>query len=93
MYAAIGTVQVPRQAVTNVAVQLQGTILGQHTHGINAGIDTVGKGEVNDAILAAERNGGLGHVTGQSVQSAALSASQQHSHNFFFHAVSPLVCF
>ena len=42
----------------------------------NAGIDTVGKGEVNNTVFTAEGNGGLGHVTGQSVQTTALSAGK-----------------
>ena len=89
--AAVGPVQIPGLAGADIAVQLQRAVLGQHTHGINAGVDTVGKGKIDDTVLPAEGDGGLGHMAGQSVEAAALSARQQHGHNFFFHCPSPLM--
>ena len=87
MDAAVGPVQVPGLPVANVAVQLQGAVLGQDTHGINAGVDTVGQGKINDAVLASKGDGGFGHMAGQGVEAAALSSGQQHGHDFFLHAV------
>ena len=88
MDAAVGAVQVPGLAVAQVAVQLQGTVLGQDAHSVDAGVDAVGQGKINDAVLSAEGDGGLRHVAGQGVEAAALSAGQQHGHNFFFHTVT-----
>ena len=87
MYAAVRPVQVPGLPVADVAVQLQGTVLGQDTDGINAGVDTVGQGKINDAVLAPKGDGRFGYMAGQSVEAAALAAGQQHGHNFFLHAV------
>ena len=52
MYAAIGAVQVPGLARADVAVQLQRTVLGQNANCVDAGVDTVGQGKVDDAVLA-----------------------------------------
>ena len=57
--AAVGPVQIPGLAGADIAVQLQRAVLGQHTHGINAGVDTVTQGEVDDAVLAPEGDGGF----------------------------------
>ena len=85
VHAAVGPVQIPGLAGADVAVQLQGAVLGEHAHGVDAGVDAVGQGKVNDAVLPAEWDGGLGHLAGEGVEPAALSARQQHGHNFFFH--------
>ena len=77
-HAAVGQVQIPRSAGADVAVQLQGHILGQHAHGINTAVGAVGQREVDDAVLAAIGNGRLGNLLGQDAQTAALAASQQH---------------
>ena len=53
-----------------------------------AGVDEVGQGEINDAVLTAERNGGFRHLAGQDIQAAALSAGQKHGDAFFLHGVS-----
>ena len=41
--------------------------------------------KVDDAEFSAKGNGGLGHITGQHLQSAALAAGQQHGDTLFFH--------
>ena len=76
--AAVGLVQAPGLAVADVLVQLQGLILGQNAHGIDAGVDTVTQGEVDDAVLTAKGNGRLGGFLRQNLQSAALTTGQQH---------------
>ena len=92
--AAGAAVQVPRLAAADVAVQFQRAILGQNADRVNAGVGAVGQGEVDDAVLAAEGYGGLGHVSGEDVQSAALTTGQQHGDTFFFHCFSSsFACF
>ena len=82
--AGLGLVQAPGLAVADVLVQLQRLILGQNTDGVDAGIDTVGQGEVNDTVLAAEGNRRLGGLPGQDMQAAALATGQQHCDYAFF---------
>ena len=91
MYAAIGAVQVPGLARADVAVQLQRTVLGQNAHCVDAGVDTVGQGKVDDAVLAAEGDRGLCYMAGQGVKPAALPSGQQHCHNFFLHLIHHLL--
>ena len=85
MHAAVHAVKLPRLAAADVAVQLQRAVLGEHAHGVYAGVCTVGEGEINDAELPPERDGGLGHVSGEHIEAAALTAGQQHGNAFFFH--------
>ena len=92
VHAAVGAVQVPGLAGADVAVQLQGTVLGQHANGINTGIDAVRQGKIDDAVLAAKRDGRLGHMAGKGIETTALTASQKHGHYFFFHTLIHLCC-
>ena len=91
---AVGLVQTPGLAVADVFVQLQRLILGEDSHGVNAGVDTVGQGEINDAVFAAKGDGRLGSVLGQNLQTAALAACQKHGNTTFFlevHRKAPLL--
>ena len=85
MYAAVHAVQLPGLAAADVAVQLQRAVLGQHAHGIDAGIGAVGQGKVDDTKLSSKGDGGLGHVPGEHIEPAALTPGQQHGDTFFFH--------
>ncbi|CDE05090.1 putative uncharacterized protein [Anaerotruncus sp. CAG:390] len=58
--AAEGAVKIPRQTVADIIVEKERLILRENTHGINAGVDAVGKSKVDDTVFSAERNGGLG---------------------------------
>ena len=49
-------------------VEQQRLVLRQDTDCVDAGIDAVGEREINDAVLAAERNGGLCQLFGEGVQ-------------------------
>jgi len=77
--AAVGLVQAPGLAVADVFIQLQRLILGQNAHGIDAGVDAVTQGEINNAVFAAKGNSGLGSLFSEDLQSASLTAGQQHS--------------
>ena len=83
-HAAVVQVQIPRSARTDVGVELQRTILREHTHGINGAVGAVGQGEIDDAILAAKGHSGLGHVLGQHAQTAALTTGQKHGNALLF---------
>ena len=77
-------VQVPGLPVADVVIQLQGLVLGEHTHRLDAGVYAVGKGKIDDAVFPTERHRGLGEVPRQHAQTAALAAGKQHGHNLLF---------
>ena len=67
MYAAVQTVQIPGLAGADIAVELQGLVLGQDAYSVDTGVGAVGQGEVDDAVFSAEGNGGLGYVAGEHI--------------------------
>ena len=79
MDAAVGPVQVPGLAVADVGIQLQRPVLGEHPNRVDTGVDAVGQGKVDDAILSSKGDRGFCHVAGEGVETAALSARQQLS--------------
>ena len=86
--ATVGTVQVPGLAVSNVAVEFQGLILGEDADSVDAGIHTVGQGKVDDPELAPEGDGWLGHLAGEGLQPAALASRQEHGHTCLLHSIT-----
>src|SRR2546430_4015929 len=58
--AALLPVQVPGFANADMVVQRVGAVLCQHGDISDAGVDAIAQGEINDAILAGERNRRLG---------------------------------
>ena len=82
--AGVHAVQVPGLAVADVLVELQRLVLGEHAHGLDAGVHAVGQGKVDDPVLSAVGHGGLGQVLGEHAQPAALAAGQKHSHDLLF---------
>ena len=65
--AAVRRVQVPGLAVAYVAVKLKGTVLGQHTYGVDPGVCAVGEREVDYAVLSAKGNAGFCHFLSQCI--------------------------
>src|SRR5699024_8778390 len=51
--AAVGVIEVAGLTVADVLIELQRLILGQDTDGVDMGVDAVGQGEVDDAVLTA----------------------------------------
>ena len=87
MYAAVETVKVPGLAVSDVLIQHKGLILGQDADCIDSGVDTVGKGEIDDAVFPAKRNCRFCKLLCQSIQTGALSAGKKHCNHFFCHII------
>ena len=77
-------VQAPRLAIADVLVQLQRLVLREDAHGVDAGVNAVGKREINDAVFPSEGDGGLGGVLRQNHEPAALSAGKKHCYAVFF---------
>ena len=84
MNATVQAVQIPRLAVADVLVQYNGLVLGENTNCVNTGIYTVGKGEVNNTVLAAEPYRRFCGLFGQCIKSAALPAGKKHRNTFLF---------
>ena len=82
--AAVQAVQVPGTAIAQVLVEDQRLVLGEHPYGVDAGVDAVGKGEINNPVLTAERHRRLCQLLGEGVQSAPLPAGEEHGHPFLF---------
>ena len=76
-------VQIPRRAVSDIAVQHEGLVLSKHAHHVDTRIRAVGKREVNDAVFAAERHRRLRAPAGEHAQTAALATRQDHGYAFF----------
>ena len=84
LHATVRRVQAPRLTVADVLVQFKRLILCQDADRIDFGVYAVGKWEINDAVLAAERDGRLGRVFRQDHQTAALTTCQEHGDTTFF---------
>ena len=82
--AALRLVQTPGLTIADIFIQLQRLVLGQNTDGVDTGVDTVGQREVDDAVLAAEGNGGLGGFLRQYLKTASLTTGQKHCDDTFF---------
>ena len=91
--AAAQAVEVPRLARADVGVEHVRLVLGQYADRVDAGVDAVGKREINNAVFAAERYSRLCNILGQNIQAAALAACQKHSDAFLFtvHFTSPFL--
>ena len=82
--AGMGLVQVPGLTVSDILIQLQRLILGQNTHSVDAGVDTVAQRKIDDTVFAAEGNGRLGGFLRQDLKPAALAAGKQHRNYALF---------
>ena len=81
--AGVSLVQAPGLTVADVLIQLQRLILSQNTDGVDTGIDTVGQGEVNDTVLAAEGNRRLRGLPSQHRQAGVPGTGPTHSEYAF----------
>ena len=86
--AAVVAVQVPRPPEPDVVVERARVVLGQHDDVVDVRVDAVRQREVDDPVLATERDRRLGAFLGQDGQALALAAGQDHGHRPL-HAVTP----
>ena len=80
--APVALVQVPGAAGAQVVVQEIRPVLSQDANGVDAGVGAVGQRKVDDAILPAERDGGLGDFLREDAEPAALAAGKKHCNAF-----------
>ena len=67
-------------------------VLCQHANPSDIGVKAIGKGEVDDAELAAKRNSGLGPPIGQYTQAAASPSSQHEGKRVVSEATDKTRC-
>ena len=88
--AAPALVEVPGLTGADVAVQQVRTVLREDADGVDARVRAVRQGEVDDAELAAERDGGLCHVTRQRTETTSLPSGEEHCDALFLaHTPTP----
>ena len=73
-------VQVPRPAQPDVVVERAGVVLGQDDDVGDVRVDAVRQREVDDPVLAPERDRRLGPDRGQDREALTLAAGQDHRH-------------
>ena len=66
-------------ALADVAVEREGLVLGEDVDVAQVGVDAVGEGDVDDAVLAGEGNGRLGAIAGQGKESFAGTTGKQNT--------------
>ena len=78
-------------ALVDVAVQADGLVLGQDEDLAEVAVDAVGEGEVDDAVDAAERDGGLGSIAGQGFEPGPSTAGQHDRQDISQHRTPPKI--
>ena len=69
--------------LADVAVQRERLVLRQDVNAVQAGVQAVRKGDVNDAVDAAEGDGRLGAVAGQRIKTLTRASGEQDSERVF----------
>ena len=80
LHAAVVAVEVPGPAQPDVVVERAGVVLGQDDDVIDVGVHAVGQREVDDPVLAPERDRGLGPLLRQDREPLAFAAREDHRH-------------
>ena len=73
---AEGAVEIPGAPTADVVDQRAGAVLGQDEHPVDPRVHAVGQREVDDPVLAAERDGGLGAVIREDGEALAGATGQ-----------------
>ena len=71
-------VEIPGPSRPDVLEQRVRAVLGHDHHVHDPRVDAVGESEIDDAVLAGERNRGLGAPVGQDAEARPFSAGEDH---------------
>ena len=66
-------------AFADVAVERERLVLGEDVDVAEVGVDAVGEGDVDDAVLAGEGNGRLGAIAGEGEEAFAGTTGKQNA--------------
>ena len=89
--ALLGVREVP--AVDDVFHQALGFELGQDENAVDAAVHEIAQHEVDDAVFAAERDGGFRALVGQGSQTGPFAAGEDHGQNRCSHGSNLLVVY
>ncbi len=81
-HAAPAAVQIPGLANGNVVIQAVGAILGEDAHGVNAAVDTIAQGKIDDAEFACKGNGRFCPFFGQDREPGPFTTGENHCDRF-----------
>src|SRR5208283_2910972 len=70
-------------ALADLPIQRKRLVLGEDIDAAHAGIDAIGKGNVDDAVDAAEGHGGFGAVASERIKPFAGPSGEQDSERLF----------
>src|SRR6185437_16160559 len=70
-------------AFSNVAIKRERFILRENVDLAQVGIHAVGKGDVNNAVNAAEGDGGLGTIASKGIKPFSGPSGEQNSERIF----------
>jgi len=73
-------IEIPRPAEADVVVERPGVVLGQDDDVMDIGVDAVRQREIDDPVLAAEGDRGLGPLLRQDRQAFAFAAGKDDRH-------------
>ena len=85
MNTSVKSVQIPGLSVSDILIENKRLILRKDTDGVDTGINTVRKREINNAILTAERHSRFSQLIRQRIESRSLSPGKDHSYHFLCH--------
>ena len=66
-------------AFADVAIERESFVLGEDVNAAEIGVDAVGKGDIDDAVLPAKRNGWFGAVAREREKAFACAARQKYA--------------
>ena len=66
-------------ALADVAIERERLVLGEDVDVAQIGVDAVGEGDVDDAVLAGEGDGGLGAIAGERKEPFAGTTGKQNT--------------
>ena len=72
-------------AFADLAIERKRLVLRQDKDAAQAGVDAVGKRDVDDAVDAAEGHGRFGAVAGERIEAFACASGEQDSERIFHH--------
>src|ERR1019366_2233500 len=72
-------------AFADLAVEREGLVLSKDVNSAQTGVHAIGKGNVDNAVNAAEGDGRLGAVAGERIKALACASGQPDSERIFHH--------
>ena len=61
-----------------MAVEAERFVLSEYEDAAQIGVDAIGESDVDDAIHAAERNGGFGAIAGERPETFTLASGEKY---------------